>query len=529
MAFPTAPTVAGGRILWTLNSAGGTTKTFPNLSGLTKNSGDLLIAVCVCYTGGSTNADFSAWGGSFTEFCDLCTATTMAVGAAYKWSTGSETGTFTVTTVNSASSVQCLMSIAGAHASNAPVASPITYGTTTAANPGAWGPGWTEDTLWIVVGGSGEVSTSGTYTGISAAPANYTDLALSGITADVAGGLDAAVAFRQLNSATTDIGTFTMDLSNTRNVLEIIAVRPAVPPSITQAAYRFYDQGTESGSVALQPQDTAHTGDLTGGDGLGHLRVRLQSTTAVAIDATDDFTLQYEKNTSGTWVNVGTGAVIGYNDPNLTDAAATTNRLGAGTGSFVAGKVSEDGLADNVGWTANNYTELLFSCQFVKAQLISGDTIRFRVLRNGATTGMTYTQTPLVNIIQVNAYNETNKQIAIVAGVSLPTDQTDYDQLDLLSSAVAVVAVTDVYRHREVALSVAVTSDISISTVGHLGETERTISVVSAVSPLDLGHSWDLDRVVGISSDVTVIDVFETIVYLTRRRYFARRALITYR
>ena len=91
--------------------------------------------------------------------------------------------------------------------------------------------------------------------------------------------------------------------------------------------------------------------------------------------------------------------VAPYDDPNLTGGAATTNRLGAGTGSFVAGKVSETGLVTDLGWTGNNYTELLYSLTFIKADLANGDTIRFRVLRNGVTTGMTFTQTPTVNLI----------------------------------------------------------------------------------------------------------------------------------
>ena len=87
-----------------------------------------------------------------------------------------------------------------------------------------------------------------------------------------------------------------------------------------------------------------------------------------------------------------------YASANLTDGAATTNRLGAGTGSFVAGKVSEDGLVDDLGWTANNYTELLYSVTLKQADLAPTDTLRFRVLRNGATTGLTYTQVPTVTI-----------------------------------------------------------------------------------------------------------------------------------
>jgi hypothetical protein len=329
-------------------------------------------------------------------------------------------------------------------------------------------------------------------------------------------------------------------------------------PAVTQAAYRFFDQGTETGSVALGAQNTAINGDLTNGDGIGALRVRLQNV-AVATPATDDWQLQWEKNASGTWNNVGfvlnesyegvagsndallttvtaegqsftgngrklssvqlwttktgtppgnitaqiyahtgtfgtdgvptgsplatstamaatsvsnnnwtvwqfdgtftlvngvqyfvvlsvstpgtagnfvavslsldtpvaagnravlnsgvwspfssldylfrvytNGDVAGYNDPSLTDGAATTNRLGAGTGSFVAGKISETGDIPNFGWSASNYTELLYSVQIAKPSFVNGDAIRFRVVRNGATTGMTFTQTPLINAV----------------------------------------------------------------------------------------------------------------------------------
>jgi len=94
---------------------------------------------------------------------------------------------------------------------------------------------------------------------------------------------------------------------------------------------------------------------------------------------------------------------VAYNSPNLTDGAATTNRLGAGTGSFVAGKVSEDGLVDDLGWTANNYTEVLYSLALKQADLANGDTLRFRTLYNGATTNVTYTQTPTVNVTKIVA------------------------------------------------------------------------------------------------------------------------------
>ena len=229
MAFPTVPTVAAGRVLSVLATSPAGTHTSPNLSSLTKNSGDLLIAIVIIYDGNSTNAEFSSWGGGFTEFADFAGTATMGIGCAYKWSTGSETGTFTVTTADTSTndSAFFLLSIAGAHATTPPEAGGFATGT--APDSGALNPsGWdAEDTLWIAVGGSGEDSLTGAYTGITTAPANYTDQADSGMSADAIGAVEGSVAFRQLNTASEDVGTWSMDTSNARGSSLVIAVRPA--------------------------------------------------------------------------------------------------------------------------------------------------------------------------------------------------------------------------------------------------------------------------------------------------------------
>jgi hypothetical protein len=237
MAFPTIPTAGAGRLLSNTNTNPAGTHTSPSLSSLTNNSGDLLIAIVIIYDGNSTNAEFSSWGGGFTEFVDQATTATMGIGCAYKWSTGSETGTFTVTSADTSAndSAFFLLSIAGAHDTTPPEGGTIADGTSTAADPGSFNPGgWdAEDTLWIAVGGSGETGTGGAYQGISSAPTNYTDLAVSGISADVVGGVEGAVAFRQLNAASEDVGGFSVDTSNARNSALILAIRPAAASTQT--------------------------------------------------------------------------------------------------------------------------------------------------------------------------------------------------------------------------------------------------------------------------------------------------------
>jgi hypothetical protein len=247
MAFPDIPT--GGRVVTGVQANGTSPRTFPNLSGLTKNAGDLLIAICVAYQSSVVNSAFSAWGASFTEFVDAGLSTTMCVGAAYKFSDGTETGTFDVTQAATITGHACfiLLSIPGAHASTPPEGGGTQTGTTSAGDANSFDPaGWgAEDTLWIAVGGNGETATGGAFTGVTAAPTNYTDYAETGISGDVVGGVEGAVGFRQLNAASEDVGTFTVDVSNARNIIVVLAVRPAAAaPLILQPGFvNFNDPG----------------------------------------------------------------------------------------------------------------------------------------------------------------------------------------------------------------------------------------------------------------------------------------------
>lgn len=239
------PTVAGGRVLTNVQANTTATRTFPSLTGLTKNAGDLLIAICVAYqTSTGTNAAFSGWTAGWTEFHDSATSTTMAIGCAYKFSTGSETGTIAVTQAATITghAAMIVMAISGAHATTPPEAGSRASGTTAAADPASFDPaGWAaEDTLWISVGGAGEDSLTGSFTGIAGPPTNYTDGVQTTISADAIGGVEGAVAFRQLNAAAEDVGTRSVDVSNARNAAVVIAVRSApvvenAPPVVMMA------------------------------------------------------------------------------------------------------------------------------------------------------------------------------------------------------------------------------------------------------------------------------------------------------
>jgi len=236
MAFPSIPTNAASTLLDNTQADTTATRTFPSLTGLTKSSGNLLIAICCAYqTGTGTNAAFSGWTAGWTEFGDIATTTTIAIGAAYKFSTGSETGTISVTQAGTITghAAMILLSISGNHASAAPEIGGTSSGTTTTATPNSLTPSWgADDTLWIALCAVGEDSLTGSFTGITAdtPPTNYVNQENTIISADAIGGIQASVAFRQLNAASEDPGNFANDTSNARWRCATIAVRPPANP-----------------------------------------------------------------------------------------------------------------------------------------------------------------------------------------------------------------------------------------------------------------------------------------------------------
>lgn len=372
MAFPDIPTVAGGRILFTLNTAGGATKTFPNLSSLTKNAGDLLIAICVEYDGNSTNAEFSSWGGGFTEIADRSGTATMAIGVAYKFSTGSESGTFTVTTADTSTndSVMILLSISGAHASQVPEVSAMTTGTSAAADIASLTVSWgAEDNLWILVHGVGETSTTGSFTGISAIPSG-TGYAESGITADVVGGVEAAVAFMQENTATQDPAGATVDTSNARNAALQIGIRPAPaadPPNEGSATGSITWAGTATGtrvSSGAASGSIAWVGSSTGarvsqGAGSGSVVWSGTAEGEAPVVVQDGFatgTITWSGSATGarpsagsaagaiTWVGTAFGARV--------SAGVAAGSI-AWTGTATGSRTSSGAATGNIAWTGS--------------------------------------------------------------------------------------------------------------------------------------------------------------------------------
>lgn len=226
MTFPTIPT--GGRVLTGVQTGTTATRTFPDISTLTKSSGDLLVAIVFAYqTTTASGSVWSSWTAGWTEFADLGGSTNGSIGAAYKFSTGSETGTIAVTQAATITGDAgfIYLSIAGAHASAPPESGGLSQ---SSADAGSITPSWGAlDTLWIAAMVNGETSLTGTFDGVTVAPTNYTNLATHAITQDAIGGCQGAVAFRQLNAASEDPGAFTADAAQARSTAITMAVRPA--------------------------------------------------------------------------------------------------------------------------------------------------------------------------------------------------------------------------------------------------------------------------------------------------------------
>ena len=156
--------------------------------------------------------------------------------------------------------------------------------------------------------------------------------------------------------------------------------------NIEQFGHRFFEDGTETGSTGKAADDqNANISDTV--DENIAIRIGVQEVGGGTDGATtDDYQLQRSLN-GGTWTDVtsSSSVVKGYTSANLTDAAATTQRMSAGSGTWIAGEISEtDGLLTDFQLPKSRFTELLFAITTVAADITTGDAIDFRVLRNGA-------------------------------------------------------------------------------------------------------------------------------------------------
>lgn len=169
----------------------------------------------------------------------------------------------------------------------------------------------------------------------------------------------------------------------------------------TQVSYRWFaDDAAIASSTALANQDAGWAPLLTANAQV-QLRVRLDETSGASATSTDDWQLQYQVN-GGAWNDVTPSStrVRGYEASTWVThgAAVASERLTGGTGTFVSGECADTGTVVDYGLGSGNVTEFVYALEFVFADFTQADVVNFRVLRNGATTGLTYSQTPTATV-----------------------------------------------------------------------------------------------------------------------------------
>ena len=171
-------------------------------------------------------------------------------------------------------------------------------------------------------------------------------------------------------------------------------------------AFRFYENGTESGSNQIAAQDTNISRNVDS-DSQIHLRYRIDETGGAGGAATDDYALEYSFGGGG-FVAVGAAStyVISDNTSGLSDGVATTNRAvdpisDPGAGSFVAGEQEEsNGIVEDHELTASNFTEHVWALKLISADLADTNTLDFRVTYNGGSPGITNNVTPRITVVK---------------------------------------------------------------------------------------------------------------------------------
>ena len=179
--------------------------------------------------------------------------------------------------------------------------------------------------------------------------------------------------------------------------------------------FRFYaDDAGEAASTPLENEGIDHTLSVSADTAI-QLRCLIEETGGADGTSMDGWQLQYSKN-SGTATDLTTtdsGDGIRAVAAGLTNDNATTNRgtngiSDPGSGSFVAGEQSSDGLIDDMQLTTGNFTEQVWGIEFVNANVANNDTFDFTISTPG---GGTNTATPRITISK-SAVNPTFVQVS---------------------------------------------------------------------------------------------------------------------
>lgn len=165
--------------------------------------------------------------------------------------------------------------------------------------------------------------------------------------------------------------------------------------------FRFYDDDAgEAASAPLEAQDIDHTLTVDTDQAI-QFRALIQNQMAADGTTMDDYGIEYDKNGAGpvslTTTDTGTGiraVAAGLTNDNAT-TDRSTNGITGGSGTFVAGEQSSDGIVDDMQLTSSNYTHHAYGVEFVSTNVANNDTFDFTFT---GSSGVTNTATPRITI-----------------------------------------------------------------------------------------------------------------------------------
>ena len=192
-------------------------------------------------------------------------------------------------------------------------------------------------------------------------------------------------------------------------------------PTIETDGWRFYADGTETGSVAEANENTDVTLEVA-----TVYQVRWAvSETGSAVWTTQDLQLEYNLNSAG-WNDVNaTSSVVQSAAGGLVEADDTTDRI-TGQGSFQASECQDetDGLTAGTDRVDTEYINAVWSFQILAADVVDTDTIQLRITddvlgwtaENQALPTITVNEAAAIDHVAVGALLA---QSATIAGTAL--------------------------------------------------------------------------------------------------------------
>ena len=204
-------------------------------------------------------------------------------------------------------------------------------------------------------------------------------------------------------------------------------------PTLDQLHFRrVADDGDTNAGTLLETEDGNWTQPV---DVNFRIRFTMEETNGENANG-GSWQLQYNL-ASSSWNNVdATSSVVRSAAGAGTESGATTNRLTAGSGSFVAGNYDEVDGVDSSNLTASNFTEYEYCCQIRSADVVDAQTLQLRVTWSGTQNTPTFSVTPTLTVDDVDTTVQASVSVSASVTAALST------QIQMVAAVSASASVT---------------------------------------------------------------------------------------